>query len=61
MGINVTSFTTNKWRFELVIYAGVVKLADTSDLSSDIERCTGSNPVTCTNWLVFTDSFLTNG
>lgn len=41
---NVVWFTYNKHQ-----NAGVVKLADTSDLGSDAERCAGSSPVTRIN------------
>ena len=32
-----------------ILYAGVVKLADTLDLGSNAERCAGSSPVTRTS------------
>ena len=36
----------------MLVYAGVVKLADTSDLGSDAVRCAGSSPVTRTTYKV---------
>lgn len=40
-------------RFRVAVYADMVKLADTLDLGSSIERCAGSNPVIRTKGLEF--------
>ena len=50
--IYVKPLKVSKWRFELALYAGVVKLANTLDLGSSVERLAGSSPVTCTKALI---------